>query len=437
MNDLASLYPEHIATVRARFDAALAAAGYDRVVIAAGSLRYRFLDDRPYPFAANPHFKAWLPLTDHPDCFIVYEPGRTPLLYYHQPVDYWHKTPEPPAGCWVAHFDVRPIASRAAAVAQLPAHAVFLGEDVEALEDWQPAAVNPPALLHHLHYHRAWKTEYEVESIAAANRRAARGHQAAERAFRAGASEYAIHLEYCRACAHTEAELPYGNIVALNAHSAILHYQMRARISPITRLSCLIDAGAEVGGYAADITRTYAAAPGEFQDLIEALDQAQQALCAAVRPGVDFRDLQLAAHRHIAAILHDAGIVRLDPEAIVATGISRAFFPHGLGHFLGLQVHDVGGLLANPQGDIIPRPEDQPFLRLTRVLEPDMVLTIEPGLYIIPQLLAPLRQCGLNSHIDWAAVQRLAAYGGVRIEDDVVVTVDGHRNLTRPALAAA
>ena len=110
----------------------------------------------------------------------------------------------------------------------------------------------------------------------------------------------------------------------------------------------------------------------------------------------------------------------------------RVFFPHGLGHFLGLQVHDVGGRQSAPAGGITPPPAEYPSLRTTRTLEPGHVVTIEPGVYFIDLLLEPLRGTPAGADIDWTLVERLRPLGGVRIEDDVLVTDDGHRNLTRP-----
>src|SRR5690606_21625186 len=117
-----------------------------------------------------------------------------------------------------------------------------------------------------------------------------RGHAAARDAFQAGASEFEIHLAYLRAAQHTDDELPYPNIVALNANAAVLHYQHRERGAPGAheRRSFLIDAGAQFAGYACDITRTYSAARDEFCELIEALDGVQQALCSQVRSGTDY-----------------------------------------------------------------------------------------------------------------------------------------------------
>ncbi|MDW8478958.1 MAG: M24 family metallopeptidase [Xanthomonadales bacterium] len=202
--------------------------------------------------------------------------------------------------------------------------------------------------------------------------------------------------------------------------------------------SLLIDAGAQVRGYAADITRTHVRdGHGPFAELLAGMERLQQRLVAGVRPGRSFVELHLEAHREIASLLADSGLVRgMAAEAVVESGISRAFFPHGLGHLLGLQVHDVAGHQQDAHGTPTRRPPEHPFLRLTRILEEDMVLTIEPGLYFIPALLAELAASPAGRAVDWALVERLRPYGGIRIEDDVRVTASGCENLTRAAFAA-
>lgn len=117
------------------------------------------------------------------------------------------------------------------------------------------------------------------------------------------------------------------------------------------------------------------------------------------------------------------------------TGLSAVFFPHGLGHPIGLQVHDVAGF-SDEDGALIPRPAGHPFLRMTRTLEPGMVVTIEPGIYFIPTLLAKLKQRPEAKAVDWDTVERLLPYGGVRIEDEVHCTDGEPENLSRDAFAA-
>ena len=435
---LAQAYPLHLATLRQRADAALEAAGRDSLAIAAGSPLTRYLDDLDYPYVAHPAFKQWVPLLDAPGSWIVYTPGEKPLLVFLQPNDYWHVVPEAPHGYWVEHFDIRIIREASAARAHLPgdaARCAILGEPRDAVGDFVPDP--PQALVDHLDYHRAWKTPYELIRMREASALGARGHRAAASAFRAGESEFGIHMAFQHAAGLTETELPYGSIIGLNEHGAVLHYMHFDRSPPAESRSMLIDAGAQSYGYASDITRTHAA-PGaeQFQALIDSVDAAQQALCGKVRAGQDYRELHLEAHLMLAGVLRDHGIVDMSPEAMLEQRVSPVFFPHGLGHGIGLQVHDVGGFLKNARGETIDKPEGHPFLRLTRTLEAGMVVTIEPGLYFIDMLLAELRERPESRYVDWGRVDALRPYGGIRIEDDVACTDGDPENLTRDAFAA-
>jgi Xaa-Pro dipeptidase len=236
--------------------------------------------------------------------------------------------------------------------------------------------------------------------------------------------------------------LPYNAIVALNEAGSVLHYQNLKRVAPATHHSLLIDAAAQWAGYAADVTRTYAAANDsaghrDFAALITAMDAAQQALCAQVRSGVEWSDIHLAAHGAVAAVLRDSGLIRCGVDEAVASGLSSVFLPHGIGHLLGLQVHDVGGLQRSAAGGEIARPAGHPYLRLTRRLEVGFAVTMEPGLYFIDQLLEAAQASALGSRINWPQVEQLRRFGGIRIEDDLAVTASGCENLTRAAFAAA
>ena len=162
----------------------------------------------------------------------------------------------------------------------------------------------------------------------------------------------------------------------------------------------------------------------------------QLQLCAAVVEGLDYRDLHLQAHLDIAAILKDFEIINGTVEGAVESGLSSVFYPHGLGHYIGLQTHDVAGLFADPEGIPIPRPDGHPFLRLTRHLEAGNVLTIEPGLYFVEPLLRQWRENQDVAAINWGKVETLSAFGGIRIEDNVQVTDGLPRNLSREAFAA-
>jgi len=355
---LSRLYPAHLDAVIKRFSMALAAAGFDAIAVFAGSPHGWFLDDQDYPFQVNPHFKNWLPLLDAHDSFVAFVPGQKPVLVYYQPEDYWYLPPAPPSGFWVEHFDIRIIKRPEDAPGALPVarRCVFLGEWQERFKNWGFADVNPEALINPLHYARAAKTEYELECMRQANLLSAKGHRAAEQAFLAGASEFEIHTAFCAACGQTDNELPYHAIIALNEHAATLHYQYRDRKPPLRRHSFLIDAAAQVNGYAADVTRTYSAVPDEFHALIDVLDKEQQALGKKVRPETDFKSLHLEAHHAIARLLHDFNFVRLPPEEIVASGISSIFLSHALGHLVGLPADYIARIFAKPRRETIPKP---------------------------------------------------------------------------------
>jgi Xaa-Pro dipeptidase len=438
-SDLDQLYPAHLAEVCSRTAAALEACGYDGVVIYSGQPTLQFLDDRPYLFRVNPHFKHWLPLTDAPDCFIAWVPGEKPLLCFHQPADYWHLPPALPAAPWTSQWNIEVLRDAAAARRFLPLDGrriALIGEPQEYFADWGFAAINPPGLLNRLHYSRGVKTVYEIECMRRASATGARAHVAARDAFLGGASEFEVHLAYCEAAGLREEELPYGNIIAFNEAAAVLHYQHLDRRRGRPRRSFLIDAGTEFRGYACDITRTYSAADDEFAALIAGMEALQMELCGAVRSGTDYRDLHLRAHRLIGELLHQAGVIDCSAESAVETGTTGVFFPHGIGHLLGLQVHDVAGLAAEPKGGEIPRPAGHPYLRLTRRLEPGFVVTIEPGIYFIDLLLDAARDGAAGRSIRWDAVERLRPFGGIRIEDDVHCTAGEPENLTRDAFAA-
>lgn len=433
---LDQLYLNHLQILMQRTDRSLAETGFDALVIHSGSPPTQFLDDQDYPFKVNPHFKAWVPVTDNPRCYLIYVPGEIPQLLFHQPDDYWHQPANVPREQWTHGLAVIALSDPSKARERWPKRGriAYIGSQ-EGFAAEQPELVNDPELLSRLHFDRAVKTPYELECMRRATALGAVGHRAALAAFRGGASEYSAHMSYLEACVQREEELPYNSIVAYNEHAAVLHYQNLERRTPEKLRSLLIDAGAQYRGYAADITRTYAASPGRFADLIEATDSAQQRLCDEIVAGRDFRDVHLSAHRILGDVLHDAGLITVSGDSALERGVTSVFFPHGIGHLLGLQVHDVGGVMGDVQGRERERPPGHPYLRLTRMLEPGVVVTVEPGIYFIPSLLSAARGNEKRKLIKWDAVDELQPYGGIRIEDNVVTTAAAPENLTRDAFA--
>jgi Xaa-Pro dipeptidase len=298
-----------------------------------------------------------------------------------------------------------------------------------------PSCVNPKELMTLLDYARAVKTPYELACLRKASELGARGHAAALAAFQRGGSEYDAQMSYLQACQQREEEMPYNNIVAYNENAAVLHYQHLQRTAPSPLRSFLIDAGAQYRGYAADITRTYARSSGRFAELVKAMDKAQLTLCDEIVAGRDYRDVHLSAHRVLGDVMHKVGLTKICGQAAVEAGVTGVFFPHGIGHLLGAQVHDVGGVMGDAKGNERERPKGHPYLRLTRMLEPGVVVTVEPGIYLIDSLLAAAHADERRAHIDWGVVEELKPYGGVRIEDNVAATAAKPENMTRDAFA--
>lgn len=434
-----SLYPDHLATLERRWQLALDHSRFEAAVILAGSASGYFLDDQSAPFRPNPHFAQWFPQQDCQHCALLIEPGVRPRLLFLQPEDYWHQPATLPV--WADQFEVEIFATQDALHSQIEAQvrrlpgSAIIGPDAAGSNFGGEA--NPQGLLDYLHYHRAWKTQYELAAMRAANRTAALGHRAAADCFRAGGSEFDIHLAYLNAARQTPDELPYASIVALNEHAGVLHYQHYERSRPASTHSFLIDAGATSSGYAADVTRTYASdAQGAFSSLVEALELAQLALISSIRPGQNYLSLHQDMHLRIGQILADQNLITCSAQAAMATGITRTFLPHGLGHLIGLQTHDVGGLQSDELGSVTPPPDEYPALRFTRDIDEDMVFTVEPGIYFIPQLLQALQTSPAAADVNWKLVAQLEPCGGIRIEDNVRVSAGEPENLTRDAFAA-
>jgi Xaa-Pro dipeptidase len=431
-------YLAHVAQVTRGIGEALGKLGLDSVVLHSGSLvkRTRF-DDQYWPLRLNPHFAHLIPL-EAPDSAIVIVPGARPKLVHNVARDYWDGA-APIADVRVFEaFDVVRVDGVDAVQTQLPVptRSAFVGDDEARARAWgfDATAVNPRELVRALDALRVLKSAYEKACLAEANRRASFGHLKVRDAFMAGdPSELDLHLMFLARTAQDDPETPYKNIVALDAHAATLHHVHYSRRS-LPAQSLLLDAGATFRGYASDITRTYVkgkgAAASAFSGLVTGMESMQQRLCAEVAVGLRYEALHNRAHEHLGELLASLGVIRASADELVATGATRWFLPHGLGHSLGLCCHDVGCAEEKPSAD-------NPFLRTTITIAPDQCFTIEPGCYFIPEKMALLRSSPLNSQADWPLIDALAKLGGVRIEDDVVVRAGAPvDNLTRAVLPA-
>ncbi len=251
------------------------------------------------------------------------------------------------------------------------------------------------------------------------------GHIAAMRVARPGLTERDLQVE-------VEAEFfrngsprtAYGSIVGGGPNAAVLHFSPTSRAFREGEL-VLMDAAAEFDGYAADVTRVFPTGrrfEGFQRNLYELVLSVQAAAIADARPGKEFRELHLEACARVAAGLVDLGILRGEPHDLVARDAHALFFPHGLGHMLGLATHDAGGCLAG-------REKSDRFglkwLRADLPLREDYVVTIEPGIYFIrPLLTRPDVREQYRDAVNWARVDTLLDEGGIRIEDDIRITAN-------------
>ncbi|BDA48705.1 Xaa-Pro dipeptidase [Coccomyxa sp. Obi] len=284
---------------------------------------------------------------------------------------------------------------------------------------------------------RSIKTDEELDVMQYANDVGSAAHVEVMQRCKPGMMEYQLEstfLNYCYSeggCRHA----PYTPICASGPNCAILHYGHAG--APNSRQIAdgdmlLMDMGCEYYRYGSDITCSFPAS-GRFspdqKHIYEAVLAAHTAVIAGMRPGVSWPDLQLLAEKCILRCLKEAGIVAGDVQEMVDQRIGALFMPHGLGHLLGIDTHDVGGYLPG-----LPSRINQPglrSLRTARILEEGMVLTVEPGCYFNPFLLKPAMDDDKSSQfLIRDRIESLLEFGGVRLEDNVVVTADGARSMT-------
>jgi len=286
---------------------------------------------------------------------------------------------------------------------------------------------------------RSVKNATEVADIEVAMRVAKDMFAAAVECLRPGITEAEVVGRMQGVVHANHAEMSFQPICTINGQ--VLHNEYYGNTLNEGGL-LVIDAGAESPGlhYCSDITRTYPIG-GRFtesqRDLYQVVLDAQTAVIGAARPGVPYRDMHLLAARTIARGLIDLGLLRGDPEEIVARGAHALFFPHGLGHMLGLDAHDMEDLGEDHVGYDGEFKRSAQFglayLRLARRLEPGFVCTVEPGVYFIPALIERWRkERKFAEHINYEAVARYLNFGGIRIEDDILITADACRVLGEP-----
>lgn len=271
----------------------------------------------------------------------------------------------------------------------------------------------------------------EIELMQRGAAAAAAGYAKIQPLLQPGVSERTLQIELeAEFFRHGAQTTGYDSIIGVGAQSAVFH----GSPSPDRRAQAgdfiLIDAGPQVDRYVIDVTRTYVAGKADAfrRDLHQAVLQAQVRTCERCRVGAEWKELHLATAVDLVANLVAMGVMRGNPASLVEQEAHTLFFPHGLGHMLGLGVRDAGGLEPGRTKD--PRPSLR-SLRMDLVLREGYIVTVEPGLYFIPALLNdPARRERYRDAVNWALVDQHRDIGGVRIEDNLLVTAGEPVNLT-------
>jgi Xaa-Pro aminopeptidase len=321
--------------------------------------------------------------------------------------------PLPDLAGWLEPRRGRPLACLGAPAAEAPAGDATLEGELRAA----------------LNQLRRAKDPLELERMRVAERATAAGFAALARGVEAGRTERELQIELeAEFFRNGGDDLAFDTIVGGGPNAAVLHFPPSQRPLAEGEL-VLVDAGAEYHGYASDITRTYpvsgrlTAEQAELHALVRSAGLAAMARCL---PGTEFREVHRTAALVLAEGLADFGLLRGSAETLVESEAVSLFFPHGVGHLLGLGVRDAGEVLPGRE-----RTGEFPPIRIDLPLLPGYVTTIEPGIYFVPALLhdPELRERHRET-VDWVRAERMLEFGGIRIEDNVLVTESGFEVLT-------
>lgn len=378
--------------------------------------------DRTYPFHAH---LEYLYLTDRerPGGVLAYDPKEdwvdfvTPVTRLER---LWEGAAEDePIGTstdelagWLEARAGRPVACLGASFEQAPPHDEALSEQ----------------LRRELNQLRRAKDELELERMRFAERATAAGFARLLELIEPGRTERELQIELeAEFFRHGADDLAFDSIVGSGPNSAVLHFPpTHRRLQPGELV--LVDAGAEYRGYDSDITRTYPVS-GDFtaeqRELFGIVRRAGGEAEKRCLPGTEFREIHRCAQLVIAEGLAELGLLRGDAEDLVASEAVSVFFPHGVGHLVGLGIRDAGEALPGRERDAFPP------LRVDLPLLPGYVTTIEPGIYFVPALLHdPEFREKNRGAVNWAKAETMIGFGGIRIENNVLVTADGYEVLT-------
>lgn len=379
--------------------------------------------DQVYPFIPHPHY-YWLTGSRRSGGVLAFD-GTEGWTHFVRPVtraeQLWEGGGDAGVGEDVATLDQWLAKRTGKPVVRLGAFGKIQNNDA-GLEDVFSSRLD--GVRRHL-------DEGEITLIKKAVSATEAGHKKAEEIVGEGISERQIQIELeaemMRYGAH---EMGYGTIVGAGDHAAILHFEPSARVVEDGDL-VLIDAGGSVFGYTADVTRTYPAGDAftsQQQAIYDLVLKAEVEAIDQCRVGVEWHDVHTLAARIMAEGLKDLGILRGAVDTLLETGAIALFFPHGIGHMVGLGVRGVGGRA--------PGRDPEAFycgarIRVDLPLEENDLMTVEPGIYFVPALLDdPEKRKLYHDVVDWDELEKWRDVGGVRIEDNVLITPDKPKILT-------
>ncbi|KAK7205090.1 peptidase M24, structural domain-containing protein [Myxozyma melibiosi] len=404
--------------------------------------------DQSQPFRQN-RFFYYLSGCNLPDCYLVFDTATGKLVLYLPEVDkddvIWSGMPlsidEAKAEFDVD--DVRYFPFLATDLSALSPRTVFTIEDLAKTADDHTALLSSlgsktaitagaPEFLEALEEARLIKDDYELALMRKASEISDNAHYKVMSTLTLASNETHIHAEFIyhsiRAGSKNQS---YDPICCSGRSCSTLHYIKNDE--PLGgRQLVLLDAGAEWKNYASDVTRTFPIDGNwttEALAVYELVAKMQAACCERVAPGVEWDSLHLLAHELLIAGFLELGIFKpgADADKILASRVSSAFFPHGLGHTLGMDTHDTAGRANYADPDPMFR-----YLRIRRKLEAGMVVTVEPGIYFSPFQIAEWKEKACWAEfVDEDVLDKYWDVGGVRIEDDVLVTEDGYENFTK------
>jgi Xaa-Pro aminopeptidase len=378
--------------------------------------------DRTYRFYSHSEY-LYLAGRERPDAVLAFDPEEGWFDFVPRPTAQellWSGAPAAAPGIPAEELPGWLEGRATAVVANLGSAVPGVESDIELEAD----------LRYALNRIRRVKDEAELELMRQAERATRVGFATAAKLIEPGVTERELQIELEAAFFRGGGDgLAFETIVAGGPNTAVLHRMPTARAFADGEL-VLVDAGAEVSGYASDVTRTFPAS-GSFTPEQESLHDVVAAACsAAIRrcgPGTEWLDVHAVAAGVIAEGLIDFGILRGAPDTLVESGAVTLFFPHGIGHMVGLGIRDAGEVLRGREGT---RPGFPP-VRVDLPLEPGHCFTVEPGVYFVPALLQDEERRREHADaVDWSRVDAMLDFGGIRIEHNILVTDAGCEVLT-------